>query len=241
MKTDVISRFNFLKLCGLVGTSLLLGDSMFADETSNVDHLVFGISDLDHGIEWAEKNLGVRPAIGGVHPGVGTRNALLSLGHKKYLEIIAPDPNQSEFKFHLDMRKFSEPRLITWGASTNDIETIAKKAKEGSFEIIGPRDGSRTRPDGKILKWKTVVITKSFGDQTIEPMPFFIQWSADSIHPSEDSPKGCELISFEIEHPKASELIDAFKKFRVDIKVKETKSIRLVANLKTPKGNVALS
>lgn len=214
---------------------------MFADQTSTVDHLVLGISDLDHGIEWAEKNLGIRPAIGGVHPGVGTRNALLSLGHKKYLEIIAPDPNQSEFKFHLDMRKFSEPRLITWGAATNDIEAVAKKAKESSFEIIGPRDGSRTRPDGKILKWKTAVITKSFGDQMLEPMPFFIQWSADSLHPSEDSPKGCELLSFEIDHPKASELIDAFKKFEIDIKVKEAKSVRLIANLKTPKGNVLLS
>lgn len=213
---------------------------MFADETSIVDHLVLGISDLDNGIDWAQKTLGIRPAIGGVHPGVGTRNALLSLGHKKYLEIIAPDPNQSEFNFHLDMRKFAEPRLITWGAATNDIESIARKAKADSFEIIGPRDGSRTRPDGKVLKWKTAVITKSFGDQTIEPMPFFIQWSADSLHPSEDSPKGCELLSFEIEHPKATELIDAFKKFGIEIKVKEAKSIRLIANLKTPKGNVAL-
>ncbi|HEY7162464.1 MAG TPA: VOC family protein, partial [Acidobacteriota bacterium] len=162
-------------------------------------------------------------------------------GHKKYLEIIAPDPNQSEFKFHLDMRKFTEPRLITWGAATNDIELIAKKAKAESFELIGPRDGSRTRPDGKILKWKTLVIEKTFGDDQIEPLPFFIQWSADSLHPSEDSPKGCELVSFEIEHPKAGELTEAFKKLGIDIKVKEAKSIRIIANLKTPKGSITLS
>jgi hypothetical protein len=241
MKIELNNRRNFLKLCGFIGTSLLLGDSMFADQTSVVDHLVLGISDLDHGIEWAEKNLGIRPAIGGIHPGVGTRNALLSLGHKKYLEIIAPDPNQSEFKFHLDMRKFTEPRLITWGAATNDIELIAKKAKAESFELIGPRDGSRTRPDGKILKWKTLVIEKTFGDDQIEPLPFFIQWSADSLHPSEDSPKGCELVSFEIEHPKAGELTEAFKKLGIDIKVKEAKSIRIIANLKTPKGSITLS
>ncbi len=241
MKIELNNRRNFLKLCGFIGTSLLLGDSMFADQTSVVDHLVLGISDLDQGIEWAEKNLGIRPAIGGVHPGVGTRNALLSVGNKKYLEIIAPDPNQSEFKFHLDMRKLTEPRLITWGAATTDIELIAKKAKAESFEIIGPRDGSRTKPDGKILKWKTLVIEKTFGDDEIEPLPFFIQWSADSLHPSEDSPKGCELISFEIEHPKAGELTDAFKKFGIDIKVKEATSIRMIANLKTPKGSITLS
>lgn len=241
MKIELINRRHFLKWCGFVGTTFLLGDSMFANETSVVDHMLLGISDLDRGIEWVEKNTGIRPAIGGVHPGVGTRNALLSLGEKTYLEVIAPDPKQSEFNFHLDMRKFAEPRLITWGAATNDIEAIAKKAKEDSFEILGPRDGSRTRPDGKILKWKTVVVMKRFGGQSIEPFPFFIQWSADSIHPSQDSPKGCELVSFEIEHPKSSELMAAFKKFGIAVNVKEARGIRLLANLKTPKGKLELS
>ena len=164
--------------------------------------MISGISGL--------KNAGVRPAIGGVDPGVGTRNALLSLGGKTYLEIIALDPNQSEFNFDLDLyENLREPRLITWAAKNDDLEAIAKKAKEHSFEIVGPRDGSRARPDGKILKWKTLVIMNTFGDQNIEPLPFFIQWSADSIHPSQDSPKGCELQSFEIEHPKAGELQNA--------------------------------
>lgn len=213
---------------------------MLADETSAVDHILLGIADLDQGIEWVEKITGVQAAIGGVHPRMGTRNALLSLGGKTYLEIIAPDPNQTEFHFHLDLRKLNEPRLITWAAGTNEIDTIARKAKENSFEIFGPRDGSRAKPDGKVLKWKSLAIMNKFGDQSIEPFPFFIQWSADSLHPSQDSPKGCELKSFEIEHANADQLSDAFKKFGIEVKVKEAKSARLIATLKTPKGEVQL-
>lgn len=241
MKIEQISRRNFLKCCGLAGTSLFLGDLMFAEGISIVDHLLLGVSHLDYGIEWVQKLTGIKAAIGGVHPGRGTRNALLSLSGKTYLEIIAPDPQQSSFDFEIDLRKMNEPRLITWAAKSADINDLAKRAQGHSFEISGPRDGSRTRPDGKILKWKTLSMTNKFGNQSIEPFPFFIQWSADSIHPSQDSPKGCDLISFEVQHPDANELLKAFEKFGMEIKVKEAKSIRLIANLKTPKGNVALS
>ena len=80
-----------------------------------LDHILLGCNDLERGISFVEEKTGVRAEFGGVHPGRGTQNALLSLGERRYLEIIAPDPKQ-EAKTDLIaayIAKLAEPRLVT--------------------------------------------------------------------------------------------------------------------------------
>lgn len=205
-----------------------------------VDHLLLGVSDLDRGITWAEKNLGVTAIAGGSHPGRGTRNALISLAGKRYLEIIAPDPAQRTYNFQIDVRGLNEPRLITWAANTADLNLVAKRAREAAYQVFGPNDGSRARPDGKLLKWKSLGIMNQLGKQGVEPIPFFIEWAPDSVHPAEDSPKGCELEVFEIEHPNPADVSSMLAKLGIDVKVTQASEPRLVATLKSPKGRLRL-
>ena len=115
-----------------------------------LDHLLLGAPDLDSAIAWFDKATGVRPAIGGSHPGMGTCNALVSLGGRQYLEIIAPDPAQSAFNFQIDVRTLPGPRLVTWAASAPALDTMVSAAGSAGLTVFGPRDGSRVRPARRI-------------------------------------------------------------------------------------------
>lgn len=207
---------------------------------SAVDHLLLGVSDLGRGIDWVEQRTGIRAAIGGIHPGVGTCNALLSLGAGHYLEIIAPDPAQSVYTFLVDVRPFTEPRLVTFAAAAKDIEATAAIARAAGYEVAGPNAGSRQLPSGESLRWRTLGLFNQLGSGGIEPVPFFIQWDPDAPHPSESTPAGCELELLEFEHFNPSDLSAALGALGIDGKVSQAGSVRILATLKTPKGRVEL-
>ena len=206
-----------------------------------VDHLLLGAADLDEGVNWFESLTGVRAVAGGSHPGGGTRNALASLGGRRYLEIIAPDPEQATYQFHLDVRALAEPRVITWAADTQDIEALARRAAEVGHKLFGPASGSRERPDGVTLRWRTAGVLTRLGTGPIEPLPFFIAWAPESRHPSSDAPGGCALERLTFQHSDPSRLQDALGALGIDAVVIRGPEPRLVATLKTPRGTVELS
>jgi len=65
------------------------------DLVQRVDHLVYATPDLERGIAEIKRLVGVRATPGGKHPGRGTRNAFIALGPNSFLEIVAPDPDQT--------------------------------------------------------------------------------------------------------------------------------------------------
>jgi hypothetical protein len=205
-----------------------------------VDHLLLGAPDLEGGIAWLEARTGVRAAVGGSHPGMGTRNALASLGDRHYLEIIAPDPAQSAFNFDVDLRKLPEPRLVTWAASTASPEDVAAAAKRAGIAVSGPRDGSRVRPDGGTLRWRTVRVQADFASDGIDPVPFFIAWAIDARHPSTDAPSGCRLVEFAISDPDPVKLRAVLASLGIEATVTKAAHAGLSATLESPKGRVTI-
>jgi hypothetical protein len=203
-----------------------------------VDHLLLGVPNLADGIAWVAEKTGVQAILGGRHPGLGTHNALLSLGPRQYLEIIAPDPTQTtlapQFAF---LQLATAPRLLTWAAATKNIHASAAQAHAAGFELNGPNNGSRTRLDGETLRWKTLFLKNDFSLL----VPFFIEWNAESRHPSEDSPTGCSLQSFALASPQSDKLRAAFRQLGIAANVQCSHEARLHAVLATPNGEIVLS
>jgi Glyoxalase-like domain len=209
--------------------------------SSALDHLLLGAPDLDAAVAWFEKTTGVRPVIGGSHPGMGTRNALVSLGGRQYLEIIAPDPAQSTYNFHIDVRALPEPRLVTWAAATPALDNVVSAARSAGLKVFGPADGSRVRPDGTALRWRSAGIVADLRMGTVDPVPFFIEWASDSPHPAADSPGGCRLRAFEVSHPDPERLQRVLATLGVDARVTRAPAAALAAVITTRDGELRLA
>jgi catechol 2,3-dioxygenase-like lactoylglutathione lyase family enzyme len=200
-----------------------------------LDHILLGAADLEAGIAFVAERTGVRAAFGGVHPGAGTRNALLSLGRNRYLEIIAPDPRQPATADVRDLKDLDKPALVGWAVHPGDIEAFANRLKSEGVAVVGPKPGSRKRPDGRVLNWKTLALKDDAGGL----LPFFIEWGAGSIHPSVDAPPGCQLVLFEAATPDTLGLGRTAASLRLDLSIVKTPTTpHLHAIIAGPKGNL---
>jgi Glyoxalase-like domain len=204
---------------------------------TGLDHIILGVSDLDRGVVWVERQTGVRARFGGVHPGRGTRNALLALGPDCYLEIIAPDPAQAAPAWFTRILTLHEPRLVGWAVHTPDLIALANFVKSGGIAIDGPHDGARSAPDGRILRWKLFRL----GDDRGGLLPFFIEWSRDTIHPVADAPSGCRLTSFHLCSPDANELGQVCEHLGVNVVVKPDDHSHMRALIIGSQGEVELT
>lgn len=204
-----------------------------------VDHLVFAAPDLGAGVARIETLVGVRASAGGQHPGRGTRNALIALGPSSYLEIIGPDPDQPKpagpRPFGIDDMK--TPRLVTWAAKGTDLDQIVADArtKGVTYGLVAP--GSRRRPDGVLLTWRTTnPADASAGDGL---MPFFIDWGTSS-HPSASAATGATLVSLRAEHPEPDRVMAMLRAVGVELAVTRGPAAALIATIAGPKGQVEL-
>lgn len=165
---------------------------------ASLDHLVIAAVDLDLGVAELERRTGVRAAPGGSHPGIGTRNALVSLGADSYVEVIGVDPAQpapaQPRPFGVDDGPVFE--LTAFAVHPDPGETIddlAEALRGTGFEPGPVVAMSRTRPDGATLHWRLTMPSTGV-------LPFLIDWGT-TVSPAASAPPLGRLHELVVSHP----------------------------------------
>jgi glyoxalase-like protein len=150
---------------------------------------------------------------------------------------MAPDPDQPDAKepLALHLRKLSEPQITGWAVHPGDLGSFAKKLRDAGVAFEGPSPGSRKRPDGRVLQWQSLTLK----DNPYWLLPFFIEWSADSLHPSADAPAGCRLIRFEAVASEPDKLGKTAALLSLDIAITKGTKSQLRATIAGPRGELS--
>jgi hypothetical protein len=206
------------------------------------DHLVLAAATLAQGIEYMSALTGVAPRPGGRHVAMGTHNALLRLGERLYLEIIAIDPDGTKPArprwFDMDSGDLQadlleRPRVVHWVARTRDIGRAVAQCGYDTGPILPFERGA--------YRWRITV-----PDDGRRPgrgvLPTLIQWDV-AEHPADALPaSGVTLAQFAASHPDPAPVRRSLAKLGLEeaIRVTFDREARLAVMLRTPKGLVAL-
>jgi hypothetical protein len=171
-----------------------------------LDHVILAVDSLERGVALFEAATGVRPAEGGAHPGRGTRNALVSLGSGRYLELVAPNPADTSAaarRLAAGWPRFTVLTPVGWAVHVPDAEAERARLVAAGLRPGGVTPGSRETPGGGLLRWTTL---DPWGGAGRGLLPFVISWDAGADHPSTTAPRGCTLAGFRIVSPAADSL-----------------------------------
>lgn len=138
-----------------------------------LDHVIYGVRDLDAAARRFRDDYGLDSVPGGEHVGYGTANRIVPLGDS-YVEIMGPvDPDGPLAHWLLGMIADGE-RPIGWCVRTNLIGAVAARLGEEPVAM------SRARPSGAEVSWRLVGLPASMMDPSL---PFFIEWDDPAEHP----------------------------------------------------------
>jgi len=134
-----------------------------------IDHVVVAVNDLKHTIQDYEE-LGFTVTIGGDHAHRGSHNALITFQDGSYIELIAfkHEPPVKDNTWW-DLLQVGEG-IVDFALVSDDLLAELELLKSQDFEITGPMEGGRLRPDGVRVAWRLARLNTA----GIERLPFVI-------------------------------------------------------------------
>ena len=203
-----------------------------------IDHILYGVHDLDAEVGSLASTFGVSPSYGGQHVDLGTANHLLDLGEEAYLEIIGPDPAQPapEGGRILGLDRMMSAGVITWCARVDDIDAAVERANNLGFAYPEPLRMERASAEGT-LSWRLAL--NDF-ENPGGLAPLLIRWDEGVRHPSESAAKGLQLVSMHGQHPSPGRIEALIDGLGLDLEIRRGPQAGLMVRVATPGGEVPL-
>jgi hypothetical protein len=136
-----------------------------------LDHVSICGSNLD-ALRQDFTEIGLTPDPGGPHGNGITQMASIGFDDGTYIELIAPiKPGATAGS---DWSKFMSEDAVTcaWAVGTNVLLQEVDRLKKAGVAVKGPDSGSRKRPDGMSIEWKTADVGSGTPGSTL---PFVIE------------------------------------------------------------------
>jgi catechol 2,3-dioxygenase-like lactoylglutathione lyase family enzyme len=202
---------------------------------SELDHVVLAAPDLEAAKARFEEATGVAPGDGGPHVGLGTRNAMVSFGEGRYLEIIAPDPEQdSNLPFAEVLRALPAETLWHWAVRVEGLAAESGRLRASGLSPSRILSTSRARPDGTLLEWELMGVA---GHAENGFVPFYIDW-LDCAHPTTAAPVVGRLTRFVVTAPADSTVHKALTPLPDGIAL-EVGPLHLALTFDSPRGPIS--
>ena len=214
-----------------------------------VDHLVYGVTgSLAAAMASFQLRTGVAPVRGGRHEGLGTHNALVSLGDGAYFEIICRDAEQpSPPRLWMGMESLSDERsavMLTWATDrAGEMAEAVCAARAQGYDPGDVEAFERSKPDGSTLRWRLAYrhFTRLQQGAGSGIVPFLIEWKSES--PAATAPGGIELVGLRAEAKDLAAVERSLRSLGIapaDLQLQRGEEDRLFVILRTPKGVVEL-
>lgn len=123
-----------------------------------LDHVIFGVRDLDAAADTYARLLGRAPSWRGDHPGRGTTNALFRLD-RVYLELVAPEGEAAPGAALRARLEATGEGPIGLAFRTDDVDALAVVLRARGLRAPEPVDGEgRDRSTGAVRRWRSLMV-----------------------------------------------------------------------------------
>ncbi|MCW2830531.1 MAG: glycosyltransferase [Aeromicrobium sp.] len=131
---------------------------------------------------------------GGAHPRFGTRNMILPLQNRQYLEVVEvldhPASDKAAFGQAVRERSTAGGGWMAWCVSVDDMTEVERRIGRHAVP------GNRRRPDGFNLEWRQIGTSSMRADPQL---PYVTCWDIDPAeHPSQMAESKISLTSLDI-------------------------------------------